>query len=68
MKRILITSLLPLTLAVLAACSPATPPAEPIRAVRTITLATASVGGAHDYAAEVRARTESRNWTPAISS
>ena len=60
MKRILITSLLPLTLALLAACSPATPPAEPIRAVRTITLATASVGGAHEYAAEVRARTESR--------
>ena len=60
MKRILITSLLPLTLAALAACSPATPPAEPIRAVRTITLATASVGGAHEYAAEVRARTESR--------
>ncbi len=60
MKRILITSLLPLTLALLAACSPATPPAEPIRAVRTVTLATASVGGAHEYAAEVRARTESR--------
>jgi len=60
MKRILITSLLPSTLALLAACSPATPPAEPIRAVRTITLATASVGGAHEYAAEVRARTESR--------
>ena len=60
MKRILITSLLPLAVAMLAACSPATPPAEPIRAVRTITLATASVGGAHEYAGEVRARTESR--------
>ena len=59
MKRILTTSL-PLTLFVLAACSPATPPAEPIRAVRTITLATASVGGAHEYAGDVRARTESR--------
>ena len=60
MKRILTTSLLPLTLFVLAACSPATPPAEPIRAVRTITLATTSVGGAHEYAGDVRARTESR--------
>ena len=60
MKHILTTSLLPLTLLVLAACSPATPPAEPIRAVRTITLATASVGGAHEYAGDVRARTESR--------
>jgi multidrug efflux system membrane fusion protein len=60
MKRILVASQLSLTLVVLAACSPATPPAEPIRAVRTITLATASVGGAHEYAGEVRARTESR--------
>jgi RND family efflux transporter MFP subunit len=60
MKCTLITPLLPLSLALLVACSPATPPAEPIRAVRTITLATASVGGAHEYAAEVRARTESR--------
>ena len=59
MKRILTTSL-PLTLLVLAACSPAIPPAEPIRAVRTITLATVSVGGAHEYAGDVRARTESR--------
>jgi membrane fusion protein, multidrug efflux system len=60
MKRILVAAQLSLTLVVLAACSPATPPAEPIRAVRTITLATASVGGAHEYAGEVRARTESR--------
>jgi len=60
MKRILVASQLSLALVVLAACSPATPPAEPIRAVRTITLATASVGGAHEYAGEVRARTESR--------
>ena len=60
MKRTLFTTLLPATLVLLAACSPATPPAEPIRAVRTITLVAASVGGAHDYAAEVRARTESR--------
>jgi RND family efflux transporter MFP subunit len=46
--------------AALAACSPAAPPAEPIRAVRTVTLAATSAGGEHEYAAEVRARTESR--------
>jgi len=60
MKRTCIAWLLPITLATLAGCSPTTPPAEPIRAVRAITLTTSSVGGEHDYAAEVRARTESR--------
>ncbi|HET7525373.1 MAG TPA: efflux RND transporter periplasmic adaptor subunit [Burkholderiaceae bacterium] len=59
MKRILIASLLP-TLVLMAACAPPTPPAEPTRAVRTITLTASSVGGEHEYAAEVRARTESR--------
>ncbi|HEU5293545.1 MAG TPA: efflux RND transporter periplasmic adaptor subunit [Burkholderiaceae bacterium] len=59
MKRILFASLLPPILT-LAACSPPAPPAEPIRAVRTITLTSTSVGGEHEYAAEVRARTESR--------
>jgi membrane fusion protein, multidrug efflux system len=44
----------------LAACSAAAPPEEPVRAVRTITLAATSVGGEHEYAADVRARTESR--------
>jgi RND family efflux transporter MFP subunit len=48
------------SVAVLAACSQAAPPGEPVRSVRTITLATTSAGGEHDYAAEVRARTESR--------
>jgi RND family efflux transporter MFP subunit len=60
MKRALIASLLPIALIGLAACSPSQPPAEPIRAVRTITLTSSSVGGEHQYAAEVRARTESR--------
>jgi RND family efflux transporter MFP subunit len=44
----------------LAACTAAPPPEEPVRAVRTMTLAATSVGGAHEYAADVRARTESR--------
>jgi RND family efflux transporter MFP subunit len=46
--------------ALLAACSAPLPPEEPVRAVRTITLAASTVGDAHEYAAEVRARTESR--------
>jgi membrane fusion protein, multidrug efflux system len=33
---------------------------EPVRAVRIVTLQAGTAGGAHEYAAEVRARTESR--------
>lgn len=46
----------------LAACSRQEAAPEPIRAVRTMTVGSASAGasGAHEYAAEVRARTESR--------
>lgn len=46
--------------ALLTGCSAPPPPEEPVRAVRTLTLATTSVGGEHEYAADVRARTESR--------
>jgi len=45
---------------VLAACSAAPPPEEPVRAVRTMTLSATSAGGEHEYAADIRARTESR--------
>lgn len=44
----------------LVACSRPEAAPEPVRAVRTTTVAPASVGGVHEYAAEVRARTESR--------
>jgi RND family efflux transporter MFP subunit len=44
----------------LTACGAAPAPEEPLRAVRTVTLAASSVGGEHEYAADVRARTESR--------
>jgi len=44
----------------LAACSKQAPAPDPVRAVRTVTVASASAGGSHEYAAEVRARTESR--------
>jgi RND family efflux transporter MFP subunit len=44
----------------MAACSRQEPAAEPVRAVRTMTVGSDSAGGTHEYAAEVRARTESR--------
>jgi RND family efflux transporter MFP subunit len=47
-------------LVVLTACSRPEPAAAPIRAVRTLTVSPQSAGAVHEYAAEVRARTESR--------
>jgi RND family efflux transporter MFP subunit len=44
----------------LAACSKPAPAPEPVRAVRTMTVAAGVAEGTHDFAAEVRARTESR--------
>lgn len=44
----------------LAACSREAQTPEPVRAVRTMTVTSESVGGVHEYAAEVRARTEAR--------
>ena len=44
----------------LAACSRPAPAPEPVRAVRTMTVAADSAGGVHEFAAEVRARIESR--------
>lgn len=46
--------------ALLGACSRPAPAPEPIRAVRTLTVAAESASGVREYAAEVRARTESR--------
>ena len=57
------TSLVTTTLIVSAAllgCSRQQPAAEPVRAVRVITVASDSAGMSHEYAAEIRARTESR--------
>lgn len=42
------------------ACSPPPPPPEPVQAVRTLVVATESVSPSFEYAAEIRARTESR--------
>lgn len=44
----------------LAACSKVEPAPEPVRAVRTVTVALQTAGGSWEYAGEVRARTESR--------
>jgi membrane fusion protein, multidrug efflux system len=46
--------------AVLAGCAKKEPAPEPIRAVRTLTVAADSAGGSHEYAAEVGGRTEPR--------
>jgi multidrug efflux system membrane fusion protein len=45
---------------VLGACSKPAAVPEPVRAVRTLTVGVGQTGGAVDYAAEVRARVESR--------
>ena len=44
----------------LTACGKAPPPEEPVRAVKLITVAESAVGSTHEYAADVRARVESR--------
>lgn len=46
--------------ALLAACSPRSPAPEPIQAVRTVVVAPEAVNPSFEYAAEIRARTESR--------
>ncbi|MEO8060291.1 MAG: efflux RND transporter periplasmic adaptor subunit [Burkholderiales bacterium] len=43
-----------------AACSKTETAPDPVRAVRTLTVAAQSAGGSYEYAGEVRARTESR--------
>ncbi len=46
--------------ALVAACSEPEPPQAPVRAARTWVVAADSAGGRYEYAAEVRAQTESR--------
>ncbi len=47
-------------LVVLTACGRQEPPPEPVRAVRTQVLSVDSAGQSHEYAGEIKARTESR--------
>ena len=49
-----------LGLSILVGCSKPEPAPEPVRAVRTMTVASDSAGGQAEFAAEVKARTESR--------
>lgn len=44
----------------LAACTRPEEVPEPVRAVRTMAVATNAVGGSREFAAEIRARTEAR--------
>lgn len=46
--------------AALVACSPKAPAPEPLRAVRTVQVSPATAGSSHEYAAEIKARVESR--------
>jgi RND family efflux transporter MFP subunit len=57
--RLLSAVVLPAVLLV-AACSKPAPAPDPIRAVRTVTVASQTAGGTGEFAGEVRARTESR--------
>jgi membrane fusion protein, multidrug efflux system len=49
-----------LAVVIIAGCARQEPPPEPVRAVRTMTLGSDVAGAVHEYAAEVRARTEAR--------
>ena len=49
-----------LSSAVVAGCAKTETAPEPVRAVRTVMVSSGAAGGVHEYAAEVRARTESR--------
>ncbi|MBT9596494.1 MAG: efflux RND transporter periplasmic adaptor subunit [Vitreoscilla sp.] len=49
-----------LPLLLLAGCAKKEAAPEPVRAVRTVTVSSGSTAATHDYAAEIKARTESR--------
>ena len=46
--------------AALAACSRPAPPEEPVRAVKLLKVEGQAISGEQEYAADIRARTESR--------
>ena len=58
MRRLLLVTFS--SAAVLAGCSKTEPAPEPVRAVRTLTVASEAAGGVNEYAAEVRARSDTR--------
>ncbi len=58
MRRVLLVT--STAIAALAACSKTETAPDPVRAVRTVTIASQTTGGAYQYAGEIKARTESR--------
>jgi RND family efflux transporter MFP subunit len=58
--RLLLAAIAVAGLTPLSGCSRSETAPEPVRAVRTMTVGADSAGGSHEYAAEVRARVESR--------
>lgn len=60
MRSILLPTSLALAALALAACSRPAPAPEPVRAVRTVTVQSQAASVGQEYAAEVRARVESR--------
>ena len=58
--RTAFTAVAALLIVLLTACSRQAPVPEPVRAVRTLTIAAGQAGGSVDYAADVRPRVESR--------
>lgn len=59
-KPLFVATVLSLSVLGLAGCAKKETPPEPIRAVRTVTVSGSQTLAAYEYAAEIRARTESR--------
>jgi membrane fusion protein, multidrug efflux system len=59
-KPLSAATLVSLSIAVLSGCSQKEAPPDPVRAVRTTTVSGTQMMASHEYAAEIRARTESR--------
>jgi multidrug efflux system membrane fusion protein len=59
-KPLFVATVLSLSVLGLAGCAKKEAPPEPVRAVRTVTVSGSQTMAGHEYAAEIRARTESR--------
>ncbi|WP_310388979.1 efflux RND transporter periplasmic adaptor subunit [Roseateles sp.] len=59
-QRIFRAALLVAVFALVSGCGRQEAPPEPVRAVRTVVLAANSAGQSHEYAGEIKAKTESR--------
>jgi len=59
-KPLFVATVITLSALTLVGCAKKEAPPDPVRAVRTITVSGSETVAAHEYAAEIRARTESR--------